>query len=217
MDTTGGRPAAAARAARRAVVGQPGVGRYAVLLMGTAVTTGCGSSTSPTCRSGPARCSPRSSPTCSPGGSSAGAPRRRCRPGCRWTPWRWLCGPAARPGRRSAASFTTAMRASSHLDPLRHPAPRRRRAGLDRVGRGQLRQRPGRERHRPLKTECVRHDRPWRGVDDLGLATLGWVHWFNQTRLHSSIGHVPPIKYETAYYRHIDPQQQPLPGALSLH
>jgi putative transposase len=27
------------------------------------------------------------------------------------------------------------------------------------------------------KTECVRHDRPWRGVDDLELATLGWVHW----------------------------------------
>jgi putative transposase len=67
------------------------------------------------------------------------------------------------------------------------------------------------------KTECVRHEGPWRGVDDLELATLGWVHWFNQTRLHSSIGHVPPIEYEAAYYRHIDPQQQPLPGELSLH
>jgi putative transposase len=67
------------------------------------------------------------------------------------------------------------------------------------------------------KTECVRHEGPWRGVDDLELATLGWVHWFNQTRLHSSIGHVPPIEYENAYYRHIDPQQQPLPGELSLH
>jgi putative transposase len=69
------------------------------------------------------------------------------------------------------------------------------------------------------KTECVRHEGPWRGVDDLELelATLGWVHWFHQTRLHSSIGHVPPIEYEAAYYRHIDPQQQPLPGELSLH
>jgi putative transposase len=67
------------------------------------------------------------------------------------------------------------------------------------------------------KTECVRHEGPWRGVDDLELATLGWVHWFNHTRLHSSIGHVPPIEYENAYYRHIDPQQQPLPGELSLH
>jgi putative transposase len=42
------------------------------------------------------------------------------------------------------------------------------------------------------KTELVRHEGPWRGVDDLELATLGWVHWFNQTRLHGSIGHVPP-------------------------
>ena len=29
------------------------------------------------------------------------------------------------------------------------------------------------------KTECVRRDGPCRGVDDLELATLTWVHWFN--------------------------------------
>ena len=51
------------------------------------------------------------------------------------------------------------------------------------------------------KTECVHREGPWRGCDDLELATLSWVHWFNQTRLHSSIGHVPPTEYETAYYR----------------
>jgi putative transposase len=67
------------------------------------------------------------------------------------------------------------------------------------------------------KTELVRHEGPWRGVDDLELATLGWVHWFNQTRLHSSIGHVPPIEYETEYYRQINPRQQPQPGELALH
>lgn len=50
------------------------------------------------------------------------------------------------------------------------------------------------------KTECVRHQGPWRGVDDLELATASWVAWFNQTRLHSSLGHVPPIEYETAHY-----------------
>jgi len=49
------------------------------------------------------------------------------------------------------------------------------------------------------KTECVRHDGPWRGVDDLELATASWVAWFNQARLHSSIGNVPPIEYETAH------------------
>jgi len=38
------------------------------------------------------------------------------------------------------------------------------------------------------KNECVKHDGPFRTVDDLELATLSWVHWFNHQRLHSSIG-----------------------------
>jgi putative transposase len=67
------------------------------------------------------------------------------------------------------------------------------------------------------KAELVHHEGPWRGVDDLELATLTWVSWFNETRLHSSIGHVPPIEYETQYYRQINSQQQPLPGELALH
>lgn len=67
------------------------------------------------------------------------------------------------------------------------------------------------------KTECVRHEGPWRGVDDLELATLNWVDWFNETRLHSSIGHVPPTEFEDDYYRHINPRQHPLPGEPALH
>ena len=67
------------------------------------------------------------------------------------------------------------------------------------------------------KAECVRRDGPWRGVDDLELATLGWVHWFNHARLHSSIGHVPPVEFEENYYRHNDPRQHPLPGELTRH
>ena len=50
------------------------------------------------------------------------------------------------------------------------------------------------------KTECVRHDGPFRGVDDLELATADWVWWFNHNRLHGSIGHVPPVEFEAAYY-----------------
>jgi putative transposase len=53
-------------------------------------------------------------------------------------------------------------------------------------------------------------------VDDLELATLSWVHWFNETRLHGSIGHVPPIEDEDSYYRHINPQQHPLLGEPAL-
>jgi putative transposase len=66
------------------------------------------------------------------------------------------------------------------------------------------------------KTECVRHEGPWRGVDDLELATMSWA-WFNAHRLHGEIGHVPPIEYENEYYRHNTTAQHPLPAEPSLH
>jgi putative transposase len=66
------------------------------------------------------------------------------------------------------------------------------------------------------KTELVHHEGPWRGIDDLELATLSWVHWFNHTRLHSSIGDVPPIEYEQAYHLNTS-RQQPLPRELTRH
>ena len=40
---------------------------------------------------------------------------------------------------------------------------------------------------------------PWRTVADLELATLGWVHWFNNQRLHGYLGDIPPAEYEDAY------------------
>ncbi len=38
------------------------------------------------------------------------------------------------------------------------------------------------------KAECVRHEGPWRGVDDLELATLNWVWWSNEIRLQRALG-----------------------------
>lgn len=67
------------------------------------------------------------------------------------------------------------------------------------------------------KTECVRLDGPFRTVDELELATLSWVHWYNEQRLHSALGYVPPTEYEQDYYRRIKPRQQPLPGELTVH
>ena len=67
------------------------------------------------------------------------------------------------------------------------------------------------------KLECVRRDGPFRAVDDLELATLNWVHWFNEHRLHSALDHVPPTEFETKHYRQINLQQQPLPGELASH
>ncbi len=51
-----------------------------------------------------------------------------------------------------------------------------------------------------FKTELIRRQAPWRTVDDVELATLGWVDWFNNRRLHSALGDVPPAEFEAAYY-----------------
>ena len=40
----------------------------------------------------------------------------------------------------------------------------------------------------------------WDGVDELELANLGWVHWFNEQRLHSHCLDVPPAEFEAAFY-----------------
>ena len=77
--------------------------------------------------------------------------------------------------------------------------------GLDRHRRRQLRQRDGRDLIGLYKTECIRRDGPFRTVDELELATASWVHWFNHQRLHSAISYIPPIEYETAYYRQHPP------------
>jgi putative transposase len=41
---------------------------------------------------------------------------------------------------------------------------------------------------------------PWRTVEDVELATLGWVHWHNTARLHGHCADVPPAEFETAFY-----------------
>ncbi len=54
-----------------------------------------------------------------------------------------------------------------------------------------------------FKAECVRGpDAPavWDDVDQLELATLSRVHWFNEDRLHSHCGDVPPAEFEAAFY-----------------
>lgn len=67
------------------------------------------------------------------------------------------------------------------------------------------------------KTECVRVDGPFRTADELEYATLSWVHWFNENRLHSSIGYLTPIEMEDLYYRGNTTQKQPLLGENALH
>ena len=52
------------------------------------------------------------------------------------------------------------------------------------------------------KTELVHHRGPWRGLDDLELATLEWTDWFNNRRIHHhNPGRVPPAEAEELHYR----------------
>jgi putative transposase len=55
-----------------------------------------------------------------------------------------------------------------------------------------------------FKTELIRMKGPWRTLEQVELATAQWVDWYNQRRLHSSIGNLPPAEYEAAYYAERD-------------
>ena len=45
---------------------------------------------------------------------------------------------------------------------------------------------------------------PWRSMEAVEFATLEWVDWFNNRRLLSSIGNVPPAEAEAAYYASLE-------------
>jgi putative transposase len=59
------------------------------------------------------------------------------------------------------------------------------------------------------KTELIRgpDQGPWRNVDDVELATLGWVHWYNTDRLHGYLNDVPPVECEEAHYAQTAPSR----------
>lgn len=50
-----------------------------------------------------------------------------------------------------------------------------------------------------FKTEVIRHHGPWRGFDDVELATLEWVWWFNHQRLLEPLGYLPPAEFEEQF------------------
>ncbi len=51
------------------------------------------------------------------------------------------------------------------------------------------------------KTELIEHDRrrSWTGRAEVEQETASWVHWFNTTRIHHSIGKRSPIEFEEHY------------------
>jgi putative transposase len=57
------------------------------------------------------------------------------------------------------------------------------------------------------KTELIGRRGPWRTAEQVELATLAWVDWWNNRRLHEACQWVPPVEFEAQYYR-----QQHEPG-----
>jgi putative transposase len=48
------------------------------------------------------------------------------------------------------------------------------------------------------KKELINHEGPWQDAGEVTVATAEWVSWYNNQRLHSACGNVPPAEYENA-------------------
>jgi putative transposase len=59
------------------------------------------------------------------------------------------------------------------------------------------------------KWELIYPRGPWKGLDDVEFATLGYIDWFNHRRLHGEITddntYVTPAEFEATYYRQETP------------
>ncbi len=64
------------------------------------------------------------------------------------------------------------------------------------------------------KTECIHttvfHAGPYKTLSDVEFATSAWVAWYNNDRLHSSIGMVPPAEFESTYYAALNRELHPV-------
>jgi hypothetical protein len=64
------------------------------------------------------------------------------------------------------------------------------------------------------KTQCIRttvfHQGPYRTLGDVEYATAGWVDWYNNRRLHSTLGMMTPVEFEQAHYATLNREPQPV-------
>jgi putative transposase len=54
------------------------------------------------------------------------------------------------------------------------------------------------------KAEVIHRQGPWRSFEQVELATLKWVHWFNHKRLLEPIGYITPAEAEANFYATMD-------------
>ncbi|MDV6014309.1 integrase core domain-containing protein [Haloechinothrix sp. LS1_15] len=51
--------------------------------------------------------------------------------------------------------------------------------------------------------------RPYKTIADVEYTTVGWVDWYNQVRLHNSLGMISPTEFDNAHYTSLSPEPQP--------
>jgi transposase InsO family protein len=47
--------------------------------------------------------------------------------------------------------------------------------------------------------EILGTHRPWQDAGQVTVATAEWVSWYNEDRIHSACGNIPPTEYENAW------------------
>jgi putative transposase len=49
------------------------------------------------------------------------------------------------------------------------------------------------------KKELINYEGPWEDAGQVTVATAEWVSWYNDDRLHSACGNIPPAEYENTW------------------
>ena len=64
------------------------------------------------------------------------------------------------------------------------------------------------------KAECIGttvfHTRPYKTIGDVEYSTAGWVDWYNNRRLHSSLDYQTPEEFEHAHYAALNREPAPV-------
>ena len=56
------------------------------------------------------------------------------------------------------------------------------------------------------KTELINRHGPWKTLAEVELATLEYIDWYNNARLHSACGWMPPAEFEEAHQQALETQ-----------
>jgi putative transposase len=67
-----------------------------------------------------------------------------------------------------------------------------------------------------FKAELVRHQGPWKNIDELEIAIAEYIDWYNHRRLHGETGLVPPTEHEDNYYQNHAGTTHVVPALPSL-